>query len=59
MLLDSVRKLGQGTAPPSAQQPASFMKRAVSITIPADGDWEALGRDYMRAEVGKGFGYTP
>lgn len=59
MLLDAVRKLGQGERPPSAAHPASFMWRAVSITIPAGADWAALGGEHMRAELGKGFGYTP
>jgi phenylpropionate dioxygenase-like ring-hydroxylating dioxygenase large terminal subunit len=59
LLLDSVRRLGQGEKPPSATRPESFMVRAVSITIPAGGDWAALGGEHMKAELGKGFGYTP
>lgn len=59
LLLDSVKKQAQGIAPVSATQPSLFMKRAISITIPAEGSWEELGKDYMQAELGKGFGYTP
>lgn len=59
LLLDSARKLNQGSAPASALQPKSFMVRAVSITVPAGGDWSVIGRDYMKAELGKGFGYQP
>jgi phthalate 4,5-dioxygenase oxygenase subunit len=59
MLLDHARKLGQGERPASAAMPESFMVRAVSITIPAGGDWAALGKEPMKAELGKGFGYTP
>lgn len=59
MLLDSAKKLAQGTAPVSAAAPSSFMVRAVSITIPAGASWMEFGRDYMKAELGKGFGYTP
>lgn len=35
------------------------MVRAVSITIPSGGDWTEYGRDLMKAQLGKGFGYTP
>jgi phenylpropionate dioxygenase-like ring-hydroxylating dioxygenase large terminal subunit len=59
MLLDTTHKLEQGVKPVSAAQPERYMLRAVSITIPAGGDWEALGRGYMTAELGKGFGYVP
>ena len=59
MLLENTKKLIEGTEPASATQPALFMKRAISITIPAGADWMELGREYMQAEPGKGFGYTP
>lgn len=59
MLLETQRKMSQGEAPESARNPQSFMKRAVSITIPAGGDWESLGQNFMTAEIGKGFGYKP
>lgn len=59
MLLDSTRKIEQGARPAATHSPESFMVRAVSITIPAGGDWTELGRDYMKAELGKGFGYKP
>ena len=45
--------------PASAQEPDKFLVRAISIMIPAGSDWMELGRDYMKAELGKGFGYTP
>jgi phenylpropionate dioxygenase-like ring-hydroxylating dioxygenase large terminal subunit len=59
LLLESAKKLAQGVAPASADTPSSFMLRAVSITIPAGGDWMEHGREHMKAEIGKGFGYTP
>ncbi|OGA61876.1 MAG: ring-hydroxylating oxygenase subunit alpha [Burkholderiales bacterium RIFCSPHIGHO2_01_FULL_64_960] len=60
MLLDNARKLAQGAAAPAVGvPPTAFMKRAISITIPSGADWTELGRDYMKAELGKGFGYTP
>jgi hypothetical protein len=60
MLLDNAKKLAQGAAAPAtAAPPAAYRVRAVSITIPAGGNWAELGRDFMRAELGKGFGYTP
>jgi len=58
-LLDHARKLGQGQRPASAAKPDSFMVRAVSITIPAGSSWQEHGREHMKAELGKGFGYTP
>ncbi len=59
MLLDSVRKLAQGQKAPAVGSPSSFMVRAVSLTLPAGGNWTELGAEPMRAELGKGFGYTP
>lgn len=59
VLLDGVKKLAQGTPPASASSPDSFMLRAISLTIPAGTNWVEAGRDFMKAEVGKGFGYTP
>lgn len=59
MLLESTRKLSQGVPPESASQPHSFMKRAVSITLPAGESWEEHGREFMQADIGKGWGYTP
>ncbi len=59
LLLDSARKLLQGQKAPGSDLPGSYMVRAISITVPAGGDWTQLGRDHMKAELGKGFGYTP
>ena len=59
MLLDSTRKAAQGVKAPGADSPSAFMVRAVSITVPAGGDWTQLGADHMKAELGKGFGYKP
>lgn len=60
LLLDAVRKLEKdGIQPPSATQPEKFMVRAVSLTIPAGGDWMQLGSEFMKAELGKDFGYEP
>lgn len=60
MLLENAKKQAQGLPSPAANaSPASFMRRAISITIPAGADWSELSRDHMKAELGKGFGYTP
>ncbi|MBS0407343.1 MAG: Rieske 2Fe-2S domain-containing protein [Proteobacteria bacterium] len=60
MLLENAKKLAQGAvAPATTAAPSSFMVRAISLTIPVGADWAELGRDYMKAEVGKGFGYKP
>jgi hypothetical protein len=59
LLLESVRKNDQGEVPVSVRQGQLLMKRAISITIPEGADWEKLGGDFMIAELGKGFGYTP
>ncbi len=59
MLLDTVRKLGQDVRPVSAIQPQKLAMRAISITIPAGSSWEEHGREFMKAELGKGFGYVP
>jgi hypothetical protein len=34
------------------------MIRALSLTLPAGGDWEVSGIEHMTARVGKDFGYT-
>lgn len=59
ILLEAVRKLQAGTRPVSSFEPRRFMMRAVSLSIPAGGDWMALGGEHMKAELGKDFGYTP
>jgi hypothetical protein len=60
MLLDAARKLAQGAPVPTLEAAASaYMVRAISITIPSGTDWSEIGREFMRAELGKGFGYTP
>lgn len=59
MLLDGVKKLSQGVTAPASRSPSSYMVRAISITIPAGGDWKQFGGEHMKAEVGKGFGYEP
>ena len=60
MLLDSVSRLAKdGQRPASADKPQSLMWRAVSLTIPAGGNWSELGREFMQARLGAGFGYEP
>jgi len=59
-LLDVVRKLAaDGSKPASADDPKRFMMRAISITIPAGGDWMQLGAEFMQARLGQDFGYQP
>jgi phthalate 4,5-dioxygenase oxygenase subunit len=60
MLLDSVGRLVKdGQRPASADKPQSLMWRAVSLTLPAGGNWSELGREFMQARLGAGFGYEP
>ena len=59
LLLETARRQGQGVPPPSAAAPELYRKRAISITIGATDRWEDVGRDFMQAELGKGFGYVP
>ena len=60
MLLDTVSRLVKdGQRPASADKPQSLMWRAVSLTIPAGGNWSELGREFMQARLGAGFGYEP
>jgi hypothetical protein len=59
-LLDQVRKFDtEGQRPSSADHPDELMKRAISITIPADGHWAELGGEFMKAKLGQDFGYQP
>ncbi|SCK29956.1 Rieske [2Fe-2S] domain-containing protein [Variovorax sp. HW608] len=60
VLLEAVKRLAaESVRPPSAEDPSKFLLRAISITIPAGGDWMAAGSEFMRAEPGKDFGYAP
>ncbi|MGE0333248.1 MAG: Rieske 2Fe-2S domain-containing protein [Ramlibacter sp.] len=60
VLLEAVKKLASEQARPlSTNAPDKFQVRAISITIPAGGDWMALGKEFMQAQVGKDFGYQP
>lgn len=60
LLLDSLRRLEQEQrAPASASDPAQFMVRAVSLTLPAQAHGLRDGAEFTRARLGQGFGYTP
>jgi phthalate 4,5-dioxygenase oxygenase subunit len=60
VLLEAAQKLAaQEIRPVSTQDPDKFLVRAISITIPAGGDWMTLGKEYMRAVPGTDFGYQP
>jgi phenylpropionate dioxygenase-like ring-hydroxylating dioxygenase large terminal subunit len=60
MLLEAVRKLsGDNQRPASVGATDKFLLRAISITVPAGSDWVAAGKEFMRAEPGKDFGYQP
>jgi hypothetical protein len=60
VLLEAVKKLRDAQVRPvSSTAPDRFRVRAISITIPAGGDWMAEGREFMRAEPGKALGYEP
>ncbi len=59
-LLNSVSALAvTGERSKGADIPATFMVRALSLTLPADEDWEVSSVEHMTARVGKDFGYTP
>ncbi|MDO9504285.1 Rieske 2Fe-2S domain-containing protein [Hydrogenophaga sp.] len=60
LLLDTVRKyVAEDVRPESVSSPDKFLWRAISITIPAGGDWKAAGGEFMKAKLGQGFGYQP
>jgi hypothetical protein len=60
LMLDTVRKYAtEDVRPASAGDPDKFLWRAISITIPAGGDWKAAGAEFMKARPGQGFGYQP
>ena len=60
LLLQSLKKLtSEGLKPPSSIDPNKLMFRAISILVPEGGDWQSLGKEYMKAELGKDFGYAP
>jgi phthalate 4,5-dioxygenase len=59
-LLESVAAYRDtGTKPVPAKDPTASMVRAISMTLPADADWQEAGSEPMTARVGKDFGYTP
>ena len=60
VLLEAAKKLMKdGDRPVSVGAPEKFLVRAISITIPAGSDWTTAGKEFMRAEPGKDFGYEP
>ena len=60
LLLETVRNLrAEGTAPKGVKDPATFMVRAVSLTLPAGASWQESGREHMTARLDADFGYQP
>ncbi|MGB3067903.1 MAG: Rieske 2Fe-2S domain-containing protein [Ottowia sp.] len=60
VLLDALKRLAaEDRVPASATDPAQFLWRAISITVPAQADWKAHGGEFMKAKLGEGFGYQP
>ena len=49
----------KGTKPPRVHDPDLYMVRAISVRLPKDKAWLAECGEYMRAEIGKDFGYDP
>lgn len=47
----------RGIEPVGVKDPDVFMVRAVSLKLPEEQRWADAGREYMRAELGKDFGY--
>lgn len=59
LLLNSIARLrDQGIRPAGADDPSTFMVRAVSMHLPRDETWSEAGAEHMRAELGKDFGYA-
>ena len=60
LLLDSVKKFkSEGLAPKGVAKPATFMVRAVSLTLPKGASWQEDGRLHMTARLDADFGYAP
>ncbi|MEY4654344.1 MAG: hypothetical protein RI884_2925 [Pseudomonadota bacterium] len=60
LLLESARKLrDNGEAPAGVADPAIFMVRAVSLTLPTGVPWQEGGGHHTRASLDSGFGYAP
>lgn len=61
LLLNTLKTLAgdAGKRPVSATDPDQLMYRAISLTIPAGGDWTTEGKEFMTAKLGQGFGYEP
>jgi hypothetical protein len=60
LLLDTLRRLTtENQSPASVTDPDQFLWRAISIIIPAAGDWMGEGAEFMKARLGEGFGYKP
>jgi phenylpropionate dioxygenase-like ring-hydroxylating dioxygenase large terminal subunit len=49
----------KGVKPPKIHDPDLYMVRAVSVRLPKDVSWLDACSKFMRAELGKGFGYEP
>ena len=58
LLLETAGRLARGDAGGTVA-PEAYRLRAISLTIPAGGNWAQLGRDHMVAEPGKSLGYAP
>lgn len=60
LLLDSADDYAQrGIKPPGADNPAVFMVRALSLTLPEGTEWTEAGYRFMKAPLGSDFGYQP
>lgn len=44
---------------PGVNDPASYLLRAASLTVPRGGEWKESGEQFMTAKLGTGFGYKP
>ncbi|NQV60405.1 MAG: Rieske 2Fe-2S domain-containing protein [Alphaproteobacteria bacterium] len=49
----------RGVCPSAADEPETYMVRAVSMHLPADAAWTEACAPFMRAKLGADFGYTP
>jgi phthalate 4,5-dioxygenase oxygenase subunit len=48
-----------GATPPKVHDPDLYMVRAISVRLPRKASWLAAAGEFMKAELGKGFGYEP
>jgi phthalate 4,5-dioxygenase oxygenase subunit len=60
LLLETLSNFAdRGERPAGADDPATFMVRAVSVHLPVETPWQEACAPFMKAKPGAGFGYDP